>query len=452
MRFCFKLVITGVFQFQLSLQDPRGKHPAMAETFGNSSVQDDTHAGDDINPSVDPRLRGRNFWRPGPGTGTNSDWGFCSASAPCSAAQGDCDDDSHCKGSLKCGKNNCKDFHANARSSADCCIEIKSGSGFLGWSFCKQYKYGLYTSPPCGVGQGDCDNDSECGKGLKCGTDNCQDFDPFASRFADCCYKCGITRKTRIVGGQATEVNEYPWITLLNIVRNGKSYRCGGSLIASEWVVTAAHCVFHENQVASGSMITVILGEHDTTTQLESKIPRKEVKVTKVIPHDVQLDLENDIALLKLAEKIDLNTYTPVCLPKSGDDFTGKTALTYGWGRVSTYGPLPSTLQEVAVKIVSDQTCQAAFDAFNDPYTWTITSSMVCAGGVGGKDSCSGDSGGPLSLAVKNQHTLAGIVSWGHPSGCALANMYGVYAETAKFSSWLDTTMASNGGMAKCPA
>lgn len=309
------------------------------------------------------------------------------------------------------------------------------------------------SSPPCGVGQGDCDNDSECGKGLKCGTDNCQDFDPFASRFADCCYKCGITRKTRIVGGQATEVNEYPWITLLNIVRNGKSYRCGGSLIASQWVVTAAHCVFQQDDVtvASGSMITVILGEHDTSTQLESKIPRKEVKVTQVIPHGIPLDMENDIALLKLSEKIDLNTYTPVCVPKSGDDFTGKTGWTYGWGRVSTNGLKPPTLQEVAVKIVSDQTCQAAFDAFNlkfnVPYTQIITSSMVCAGGVGGKSVCKGDSGGPLSLAVNNQHTLAGIVSWTHPHGCALDNMYGVYAETAKFRSWLDTTMASNGGM-----
>ena len=80
-----------------------------------------------------------------------------------------------------------------------------------------------------------------------------------------------------------------------------------------------------------------------------------------------------------------------------------------------------------------------------------------------------GDSGGPLSLPVNNQHVLAGIVSWGHPDGCALvgklltlfyitisfnhqANMYGVYAETAKFKTWLDNNMAANGGMTKCLA
>ena len=165
--------------------------------------------------------------------------------------------------------------------------------------------------------------------------------------FSGC--KCGITRKrkTRIVGGQATEVNrlhylssstrfvkvnEYPWLARLRIVWPGDSFRCGGSLVASQWIVTAAHCVFHRDEVtlASSSMITVILGEHDTSTSFESKIPRKELKVTQIISHDDNFDLKNDIALLKLSEKVDLNTYTPVCVPNTGKDFTGKIAWTYG--------------------------------------------------------------------------------------------------------------------------
>ena len=59
----------------------------------------------------------------------------------------------------------------------------------------------------------------------------------------------------------------------------------------------------------------------------------------------------------------------------------------YGWGSLYTDGPSPSKLQEITVNIVSDRTCQAAFDAY-DPRRWTITSNMVCAGGVGGEDSC----------------------------------------------------------------
>lgn len=52
---------------------------------------------------------------------------------------------------------------------------------------------------------------------------------------------CGLTNKNiRIVGGQETEVNEYPWMALL--MYRGQFY-CGGTLINSWYILTAAHCV-----------------------------------------------------------------------------------------------------------------------------------------------------------------------------------------------------------------
>ena len=56
------------------------------------------------------------------------------------------------------------------------------------------------------------------------------------------CY-CGLAkRRTRIVGGVDTEVNEYPWQAGL-VTRGQHDYVwCGGSLISSRWVITAAHC------------------------------------------------------------------------------------------------------------------------------------------------------------------------------------------------------------------
>ena len=183
----------------------------------------------------------------------------------------------------------------------------------------------------------------------------------------------------------------------MSIVRpDGRTYRCSGSLIASKWIVTAAHCVY------DASSVTVILGEHDTATMTESTIPRKEVTVSKIIPHENYVLLHDDIALLKLSESVDLSVYTPVCLPNTGDDFIGKTALVYGklagalhslticlgWGATSSSGSLSSKLLEVAVGIVSDTTCQNAFTNNPATTTWTITSGMLCAGGVGGKDSC----------------------------------------------------------------
>ena len=57
------------------------------------------------------------------GTGTESDWDFCSRSSPCSEGLGDCDDDIDCDQGLVCGKDNCVNFWDQADSGADCCIQ-----------------------------------------------------------------------------------------------------------------------------------------------------------------------------------------------------------------------------------------------------------------------------------------------------------------------------------------
>merc|ERR1711892_155679 len=116
------------------------------------------------------------------GNGSSSDWTFCSASAPCSLGQGDCDSDTECANSLLCGADNCGDFHPGAESTADCCI-LPAGNGTgtsSDWDFCS-------VSAPCSLGHGDCDSDAECAHSLICGADNCGDFDVNADSAADCC-------------------------------------------------------------------------------------------------------------------------------------------------------------------------------------------------------------------------------------------------------------------------
>jgi len=252
--------------------------------------------------------------------------------------------------------------------------------------------------------------------------------------------KCGIKKAgTKIVGGEQTNVNEYPWaVALAN--RDGSWAGCGGSLIASQWVLTAAHCL----DTATDSNIAVIIGDHDLNGVVSGE-NRIVVNVNKVIKHESYNSntFENDIALLRLATAVDLATHTPVCIPDTSavGTFVNAAVQVYGWGTTSTGGSVSSVLLDTTVNVVSRSACNSA-------YNNQIKDGMLCAGiTAGGKDACQGDSGGPLSYSVTSlgdRHQQIGVVSFGQ--GCALPNVPGVYAEVAFFRSWIECKLKDNGG------
>ena len=103
----------------------------------------------------------------------NSDFECCTSQDKCNLGEGDCDNDSHCAGSLVCGYNNC----AAGDSSMDCCIRNCNPANSDFECCTDTYK--------CGLGQGDCDNDSHCAGNLVCGTNNCAAGDSTM----DCCVR-----------------------------------------------------------------------------------------------------------------------------------------------------------------------------------------------------------------------------------------------------------------------
>ena len=99
-------------------------------------------------------------------------------------------------------------------------------------------------------------------------------------------------------------------------------------------------------------------------------------------------------------------------------------------------GPLPSVLQEVSLPIMSNDQCERRFRDAGDREH--IPNIFICAGyKKGGKDSCEGDSGGPMVVQREDgRFILSGISSWG--LGCAEENRPGVYTRISEFRDWIE--------------
>merc|ERR1712087_823297 len=251
--------------------------------------------------------------------------------------------------------------------------------------------------------------------------------------------KCGVKKSSGIVGG--TEVNpknKYPWVAAL--MSNGGQF-CGGTLVASKYVVTAAHCMFLDQdatQAVAAADITVRLGEHDLASTTDTTI-LKDVKVKTIMNHEnykpATGSLDNDITVLELMEEVDLNTFTPACLAQTTDatTFDGKNAWVYGWGTTSSGGASSSVLLEVELPVVTKATCETAMGPMTD--------GQICAGGALNKDACQGDSGGPLTYESNGQHVLIGDVSYG--DGCGKEGKYGVYGRISFYRTWIEGKISS---------
>ncbi|XP_009468730.1 PREDICTED: chymotrypsin-like protease CTRL-1 [Nipponia nippon] len=230
----------------------------------------------------------------------------------------------------------------------------------------------------------------------------------------------------RIINGQNAVAGSWPWQVSLQ-TRFG-SHFCGGSLINENWVVTAAHCEFNPYSHV------VVLGEYDLSSNRES-IQVKTVVKAITNPNWDPYNLNNDITLLKLSSPAQLGPrVSPVCLAPANLALPPNLqCVTTGWGRTNTNSQaLATRLQQVTLPLISPSQCMQYWGN-------KITSSMLCAGGVGAS-SCQGDSGGPLVVQSGNAWTLIGIVSWGN-SNCNV-RVPAVYTRVSQFRNWIDHVVA----------
>ncbi|XP_051554166.1 uncharacterized protein LOC127441053 [Myxocyprinus asiaticus] len=232
--------------------------------------------------------------------------------------------------------------------------------------------------------------------------------------------------RSRIMGGSPAPLGSWPW--LVNLRLDG-ALMCGGVLVDSSWVVTAAHCF-----AGSRSEIywTAVVGEFDLTkTDPDEQV----MKVNRIITHPKfnPKTFNNDIALVELSSPVILSEkVTPVCLPSDLDPPAGTPCLVAGWGSLYEDGPSADVVMEAKVPLLSQTTCRSALGKE------LLTNTMFCAGYLsGGIDSCQGDSGGPLIFQdhLSGRFQLFGITSWG--DGCGERGKPGVYTRVTAFSDWV---------------
>ncbi|XP_006266046.1 chymotrypsin-C-like [Alligator mississippiensis] len=235
---------------------------------------------------------------------------------------------------------------------------------------------------------------------------------------------------SRVVGGEDARPHSWPWQISLQYSRNGAwGHTCGGTLIATNWVMTAAHCISKSNTYR------VVLGKQNLK---QEELGAVTVGVEKIIVHErwISLLVINDIALIKLAEHVvPSETIQPACLPPAGELLPqGFPCYVTGWGRLWTNGPISDDLQQAVLPIVDYATC-------SQPAWWgsMVRKTMVCAGGDGVTSACNGDSGGPLNCHHGDVWQVFGIVSFGSAEGCNTLNKPTVFTRVSAYIDWIHT-------------
>nr|XP_048282534.1 ovochymase-2 [Myodes glareolus] len=245
---------------------------------------------------------------------------------------------------------------------------------------------------------------------------------------------------SRIVGGSQVEKGSFPWQVSL---KQKQKHVCGGTIISSRWVITAAHCMANRNIALT---LNVTAGEHDL-----SKVEPGEqtLAIETIIIHpqfSIRKPMNYDIALLKMAGTFQFGqSVRPVCLPESGEHFkAGFVCTTAGWGRLAEGGSLPQVLQQVNLPILTQEECEAALLSLRNPVTGKT---FLCTGSPdGGRDACQGDSGGSLMCQnSKGAWTLAGVTSWGLGCGRGWRNNSrkkeqgspGIFTDLSRVLPWI---------------
>lgn len=233
-----------------------------------------------------------------------------------------------------------------------------------------------------------------------------------------------LVRDGKIINGLPASPGAYPY----QVEVFSSTSLCGGSIIGTSFVLTAAHCSMPnvaDFKILAGS---VSRSNYAATGQLRL--------VSKFKPHPNYSSADNgfDIAVVKVTQPFVYNSYVKAISMNSGSTYPAGTFTATGWGLTvaSKDSSLPDILQYVVLNQVSYSVCAAQYGG--------LPSGVLCAAAPG-KDACQGDSGGPLALTIGGKVVQVGITSFGQ--GCADPRYSGVYTNVGNYYNWVNQVVAT---------
>jgi len=257
--------------------------------------------------------------------------------------------------------------------------------------------------------------------------------------------ECGKIKVSsgRVHGGEEVERHSIPWQVAILMFRQRKPV-CGGTLISSSHVLTAAHCMKAHKYC---SWYSVGIGMHkddalDGTVVAISHISNHP-SYNKWLCGSAVSDF--DFSILHLASPVDFNKKVlPACLPDEslgGDFLAGKKLTVSGWG-----APYPGVLHKATYPAITNEDCKKYND--NNEECSYITPNALCAGNPHNRTASHGrgDSGGPLTYNNNGRETVVGVVSWSDKClGTSLCDeKLAVYARVTAQLEWIKKEMETN--------
>ncbi|XP_051857450.1 acrosin-like [Antechinus flavipes] len=264
-----------------------------------------------------------------------------------------------------------------------------------------------------------------------------------------CGSRPGLKKKAEVFHTQEVHVRAgvWPWMVSIQIISHsgGRYHVCGGSLLTSIWVLTAAHCFKNKIDL---NMWRLLVGAWKIQWRVGIPLdPRvQERKPVQILIHELYniQHNTNDIALVQMESPVHCDEMVQTaCLPHSNESpiRAPESCIVAGWGFMYGYAGLPALIvQEAKVIVVDLEKCNES-----DWYHGVVHANNLCVSYPEQTvDTCQGDSGGPLMCkdSETKKYVVHGIASW--TIGCARINLPGLYMSTWYFLNWITSKIDSD--------